>query len=35
MEDENPVQVNNTSSSRCAFFNAAPDDYRCVSVNLF
>ncbi|KAK7154208.1 hypothetical protein R3I94_007538 [Phoxinus phoxinus] len=29
MGDEHPVQVNNTSSSRCTSFNAAADDYRC------
>jgi len=35
MGDEHPVQLTNTSSSRCTFFNAAPDDYQCVSVKLF
>ncbi|KAG1959730.1 G-protein-coupled receptor [Pimephales promelas] len=29
MGDEHPVQLTNTSSSRCTFFNAAPDDYQC------
>ncbi|RXN28991.1 cyclic AMP receptor A [Labeo rohita] len=29
MGDEHFLQVNNTSSSRCTFFNTEPDDYRC------